>query len=111
MLCLRLKPAPIIAACCLLQEVCIQRGIEAPTIMSESGRALASHHSVLVFDVLTKRVRGGGAVAGLGIAGGRSGWQGKLCAAHLVARCHIPHLSTTTHMSPACSVSQPLSRL
>ncbi|KAI8463251.1 MAG: arginine decarboxylase [Monoraphidium minutum] len=33
-----------------MQEVCIQRGIAPPTIISESGRALASHHSVLVFD-------------------------------------------------------------
>ena len=38
----------------VLQEVCIQRDIEPPTIISESGRALASHHAVLVFDVLTK---------------------------------------------------------
>ncbi|GAB4817650.1 hypothetical protein N2152v2_004696 [Parachlorella kessleri] len=37
-----------------MQEVCIQRDIPAPTILSESGRALASHHAVLVFDVLTK---------------------------------------------------------
>lgn len=36
-----------------VQEVCIQRNIEPPTIITESGRALASHHSVLVFDVLT----------------------------------------------------------
>jgi arginine decarboxylase len=36
-----------------VQEVCIQRGIQPPTIITESGRALASHHSVLVFDVLT----------------------------------------------------------
>ena len=37
-----------------LQEVCIERGIHPPTIISESGRALASHHAVLVFDVLSK---------------------------------------------------------
>ena len=37
-----------------MQEVCVQRGIAPPTIMSESGRALASHHTVLVFDVLSK---------------------------------------------------------
>lgn len=36
-----------------VQEVCIQRSIAPPTIITESGRALASHHSVLVFDVLT----------------------------------------------------------
>ncbi|KAI7844481.1 hypothetical protein COHA_001941 [Chlorella ohadii] len=36
-----------------VQEVCIQRGIAPPTIITESGRALASHASVLVFDVLT----------------------------------------------------------
>ena len=35
-----------------LQDVCLERGIAAPTIISESGRALASHHSVLIFDVL-----------------------------------------------------------
>ncbi|KIY93344.1 Biosynthetic arginine decarboxylase [Monoraphidium neglectum] len=35
-------------------EVCIERGIEPPTIISESGRALASAHTVLVFDVLSK---------------------------------------------------------
>ena len=34
--------------------MCVQRGIEPPTIISESGRALASHHTVLVFDVLSK---------------------------------------------------------
>lgn len=37
-----------------MQEVCSQRGIPVPTIMSESGRALGSHHAVMVFDVLTK---------------------------------------------------------
>ena len=30
------------------------RSIQVPTIMSESGRALASHHAVMVFDVLTR---------------------------------------------------------
>ena len=35
-----------------LQDVCIERGIAAPTIISESGRALASHHAILIFDVL-----------------------------------------------------------
>jgi arginine decarboxylase len=35
-----------------VQEVCIQRSIPPPTIITESGRALASHASVLVFDVL-----------------------------------------------------------
>jgi arginine decarboxylase len=33
-------------------SVCNSRGIEHPTIVSESGRATAAHHSVLVFDVL-----------------------------------------------------------
>ena len=35
-----------------LQQICETRGIAAPTIISESGRALVAHHSVLVFDVL-----------------------------------------------------------
>lgn len=34
------------------------RRISVPTIMSESGRALASHHAVMVFDVLTKYAPG-----------------------------------------------------
>lgn len=37
-----------------MQEVCVQRGIPPPVIISESGRALASHHTVLVFDVLSQ---------------------------------------------------------
>lgn len=44
---------PRAAVVSAVQEVCIQRSIAPPTIITESGRALASHHSVLVFDVLT----------------------------------------------------------
>jgi len=33
-------------------SVCDARGIDHPTIISESGRAIAAHHSVLVFNVL-----------------------------------------------------------
>ena len=33
-------------------SVCNARGIEHPIIVSESGRAIAAHHSLLVFDVL-----------------------------------------------------------
>jgi arginine decarboxylase len=32
--------------------ICNDRGIEHPMIISESGRAIAAHHSVLIFDVL-----------------------------------------------------------
>lgn len=35
-----------------IQEACEQGGVEAPTLISESGRAIAAHQSVLVFDVL-----------------------------------------------------------
>lgn len=35
-----------------VKEACEQRQIAAPILVSESGRAIASHHSVLVFDVL-----------------------------------------------------------
>ncbi|EIE21904.1 arginine decarboxylase [Coccomyxa subellipsoidea C-169] len=35
---------------CSLRDVCLERGIPMPTIVSESGRALASHHAVMVFD-------------------------------------------------------------
>ncbi|XP_024527755.1 uncharacterized protein LOC9632306 [Selaginella moellendorffii] len=36
-----------------LVDACILKGVAQPVIISESGRALASHHSVLVFDVLS----------------------------------------------------------
>ncbi len=35
-----------------IASVCDTRGIPHPTIISESGRAIAAHHSVLVFNVL-----------------------------------------------------------
>ncbi len=35
-----------------VQEVCDERGLPHPDIVSESGRALVAHHSVLVADVL-----------------------------------------------------------
>ncbi len=35
-----------------VKEACEERDIPAPTLVSESGRAIASHQSVLVFDVL-----------------------------------------------------------
>jgi arginine decarboxylase len=35
-----------------MRDVCGERGLPVPTLISESGRALASHQSVLVFDVL-----------------------------------------------------------
>jgi len=35
-----------------LREICDSAKVEHPTIISESGRALVAHHSVLVFDVL-----------------------------------------------------------
>ncbi|OAB55490.1 arginine decarboxylase [Leptolyngbya valderiana BDU 20041] len=35
-----------------VKEACEEKNQPAPTLISESGRAIASHHSVLVFDVL-----------------------------------------------------------
>ena len=35
-----------------VQEACRSKGIAVPTLVSESGRAIVSHQSVLVFDVL-----------------------------------------------------------
>lgn len=35
-----------------VQEACKLKGLPVPTLVSESGRAIASHQSVLVFDVL-----------------------------------------------------------
>ncbi|GBG88752.1 hypothetical protein CBR_g48280 [Chara braunii] len=36
-----------------LLDACVFKGVRQPIIMTESGRALGSHHSVLVFDVLS----------------------------------------------------------
>ena len=35
-----------------VKDACVQHRLEMPTLISESGRAIASHQSVLVFDVL-----------------------------------------------------------
>src|SRR5688572_1759805 len=35
-----------------VKEICEQAGVEHPTIISESGRAMVAYHSVLVFNVL-----------------------------------------------------------
>ena len=37
----------------LVQDMCAAEKVEPPTLVSESGRALAAHHSVLVVDVLS----------------------------------------------------------
>ncbi len=35
-----------------VKEICDQCGVDHPTIISESGRAMVAHHSVLIFNVL-----------------------------------------------------------
>lgn len=35
-----------------VQEICVEKSVPFPTIVSESGRAVVAHHSVLVIDVL-----------------------------------------------------------
>ncbi|MBE9179464.1 biosynthetic arginine decarboxylase [Oculatella sp. LEGE 06141] len=35
-----------------MKEACEERGLTVPTLISESGRAIAAHQSVLVFDIL-----------------------------------------------------------
>ncbi|MEO0768144.1 MAG: biosynthetic arginine decarboxylase, partial [Cyanobacteria bacterium J06649_4] len=35
-----------------IKDACVAREVEMPTLVSESGRAIASHQSVLIFDVL-----------------------------------------------------------
>lgn len=42
-----------------IKEATIQKNVEQPTLCCESGRALVSHHSVLVFDVLSAHKNGG----------------------------------------------------
>jgi len=45
-----------------VQRVCDEAGIEHPTIISESGRAVVAYHSVLVFNVLGVSQRGEGVI-------------------------------------------------
>ncbi|MCO5592347.1 hypothetical protein L7F22_046348 [Adiantum nelumboides] len=40
-----------------VNKACTFKGVKKPTLSSESGRALVSHHSVLVFDVLSSSVK------------------------------------------------------
>lgn len=42
-----------------IKEATIQKNVKQPTLCCESGRALVSHHSVLVFDVLSAHKNGG----------------------------------------------------
>lgn len=44
-----------------VKSACKLKGVKVPTLCSESGRALVSHHSVLVFDVLSAKEKGGSA--------------------------------------------------
>ena len=43
-----------------IMEVCDEAGLDHPHLVSESGRALTAHHSVLVFNVLGVSETGGG---------------------------------------------------
>jgi arginine decarboxylase len=50
-----------------VQEACEEAGIDHPDILSESGRALVAHHSVLVFNILdVNQVLGGQAPPDVG---------------------------------------------
>ncbi|KAG0572122.1 hypothetical protein KC19_VG070200 [Ceratodon purpureus] len=42
-----------------IKDATIQKNVKQPTLCCESGRALVSHHSVLVFDVLSAHKNGG----------------------------------------------------
>jgi arginine decarboxylase len=59
-----------------VRECCEPHGVPVPTLVSESGRALASHFSVLVFNVL-----GSGSVLGHGSGLGQDGGGGTQAAA------------------------------
>ncbi|MCO5581086.1 hypothetical protein L7F22_034962 [Adiantum nelumboides] len=41
-----------------VKSACAMKGVQQPALCSESGRALVSHHSVLVFDVLSAHHKG-----------------------------------------------------
>ena len=55
-----------------VQNVCDEVGVPHPTIVTESGRAIAAYHSVLVFNVLGVSGMGEGDVAAGGSAGRRA---------------------------------------
>ena len=99
---------PILAAVTsMIMEACIQRNIPAPTIMSESGRALASHHAIVVFDVLTRC----GGVLPTGPAPNSTGVAARCCAdrhAWCPAGRLVPPLASCcrAHTAPSCQDAQ-----
>jgi arginine decarboxylase len=54
-----------------IASICNERGIEHPMIVSESGRAIAAHHSVLIFDVLGRSALDGFQVGSADLPGAR----------------------------------------
>lgn len=51
-----------------VKSACTMKGVKQPTLCSESGRALVSHHSVLVFDVLSAEEKGGHSAGDKGVS-------------------------------------------
>lgn len=50
-----------------VKTACAMKSVKEPTLCSESGRALVSHHSVLVFDVLSVEEKGGRMARDMGV--------------------------------------------
>jgi arginine decarboxylase len=55
-----------------IASICNERGIDHPMIVSESGRAIAAHHSVLIFDVLGRSALDGFQVAPADLPGAKA---------------------------------------
>ena len=88
-----------------IASVCNARGIEHPMIVSESGRAIAAHHSVLIFNVL-----GSSALDRFQIAADEEqAWrQRRAAAAAGAATCSTPGApSTTAAWSSATTMRRP----
>eukprot|EP00250_Pteridium_aquilinum_P020222 c24753_g2_i1 orf=250-2343(-) len=51
-----------------VKHACQMKGVKQPTLCSESGRFLVSHHSVLVFDVLSAQKKGSHAAGDKGVS-------------------------------------------
>lgn len=51
-----------------VKNACLVKAVKQPTLCSESGRALVSHHSVLIFDVVSVQEKGGKLARDVGVS-------------------------------------------
>ncbi|BBN07004.1 hypothetical protein MPTK1_4g00150 [Marchantia polymorpha subsp. ruderalis] len=65
-----------------IKEACSLKNVKNPTISCESGRGLVSHQSILVFDVLSARMKTCDSEEDIGVSLDFEGWPRELAATH-----------------------------